>query len=271
MCQALWGRGYVVLLASRRRHPHRAGDEPVAIPSGYCRRTRAHETPDAVPGPGAPRASWLSIPCREKVRQRRRPAPSAGCQNGHISTPPTGDDGVLGSLPRTRPGRSTARREAARAKRGAAAADGAKAAPKPRAAKPAAPAAKAAAKPAAKPAAPRAVAAVPDAPATPEAVTPAAKPAPTATPAKRTRVPAPVAKAAHSESRGAAMRAPRKAAVKVKPKQTAAKPAAAEQVPPAGWAVPGDGHGTADPAGALLKLADAGAGLLKGLLSRLPG
>ena len=153
-----------------------------------------------------------------------------------MSTTPPGDKDVLGNLPRSRPGRSTARREAARAKRTTTAA----------------------AKPAATTAKPAPVAATP-------------KPA-AIKPARPVRIPTPVAKAANSEGRAKALKAPRKAAATIKPKRApAAKPGEPTVVPPAGWAVPAQRYGSADPAGALVKLADAGAGVLRSILSRLPG
>lgn len=163
-----------------------------------------------------------------------------------MSTPPPGDKDVLGSLPHSRPGRSTARREAARAKRVATTAKPTAAPRAPAVAKAGAPTLAAAPKPAA-------------------AKQPAA--AKTARPA---RIPAPVAKAADSEGRAKALKAPRKAAVTVSAKRQSARKPGVAPVPPAGWAVPGNGHGSADPAGALVKLADAGAGILRGILSRLP-
>ena len=157
-----------------------------------------------------------------------------------MSTPPNDDKDVLGSLPRTRPGRSSARREAARTKRNGR--------------DPATPAKRAKAKP--KPA--------------PRALVVAAEAAPPA--GGRARIPVPVSKAAGSESRARPIKAPRKAAVTAKPRRAGA--AAAKQkpgvVPAAGYAVAADGHGSADPAGALVKLADAGAGVLRGILRRLP-
>lgn len=165
-----------------------------------------------------------------------------------MSTPPPGDKDVLGSLPHSRPGRSTARREAARAKRVATTTE-----------------------PVAAPRAPVVTkAAAPTLAPAPEPTAAAQPAAPTA--ARPARIPAPVAKAANSEGRATALKAPRKAAVSTKRKRaTPAKKSAPAPVPPAGWAVPGNGHGTADPAGALVKLADVGAGILRGILSRLPG
>lgn len=171
-----------------------------------------------------------------------------------MSTPPPGDKDVLGNLPRSRPGRSTARREAARAKRTATpTTNGTKPPAKPRAAT----------------APPKPATIVASAAPAPEPVT--AKPA-AAKPERAARIPVPVAKAANSEGRAKALKAPRKAAVTMKPKRApAAKPAGDAAVPAAGWAVPGDGHGTADPAGSLVKLADLGAGILRSIVSRLPG
>ena len=181
-----------------------------------------------------------------------------------MSTTPPGDKDVLGSLPRSRPGRSTARREAARAKRTAA--------PSSNGGRPeTASTATATAKPrrttkTAKPAS----AAIKTTGATVKPIT-SAKSSP-GTSKRAARIPTPVAKAANSEGRATAIKAPRKVAATVKPKRKPASTAAVpERVPPAGWAVPAEGHGSADPAGTLITLADAGASILRGILRRLPG
>lgn len=164
-----------------------------------------------------------------------------------MSTPPNGDKDVLHNLPRSRPGRSTARREAARAKRnGTAPATAAKSS---RAKRPS----------------PRVTAAAPETAAKPAAVRTVPKAAPVAGNKRPARLPAPVSKAA-------AIKTPRNPPNTAKPKRPAPKLKNTGVVPPAGYAVPTDGHhGSADPAGALVKLADVGASFLRGVLNRLPG
>ena len=187
-----------------------------------------------------------------------------------MSTSKTDEKDVLRNLPRSRPGRSTARREDARAKRAA----------KPTAdVKPAPATLVVAGQPDARKKAKRAAikvagAPVVSAPATtrePTAVPTGRKPGPgkvtiggNATPKRPVRIPTPVSKAASSESRAKPVK-PAKAA-----KSSVKQPAAKTPVPASGWATPAHGHGSADPAGTFVQLADTGAGILRSLLKRLP-
>ena len=185
-----------------------------------------------------------------------------------MSTSKTDEKDVLRNLPRSRPGRSTARREDARAKRAAKPGADAKSSPATLIV---------AATPQTKKKAKRSAIKVADAPVVATSATPrerteapaGRKPGPgtvtiggNATPKRPARIPTPVSKAASSESRAKPVK-PAKAS-------TAKQPAAKTPVPASGWATPADGHGSADPAGTFVQLADTGAGILRSLLKRLP-
>ena len=175
-----------------------------------------------------------------------------------MSTPPGEEKDVLRSLPRSRPGRSTTRRDAARAKRAASAAG---AAPRRAGGKPVTTTGSNAATKTEVTAARVTVARATPTP----AKDPAAKPS-----ARAARIPNPQPKVAASDAKPRALRAPRRSAVspeRIKKRATIDRDA---PVPAAGYANAANGHGNADPAGTIVQIADAGASLLRGVLKRLP-